>query len=87
MNKNLKAVALKYEQSKDRAPKVIAKGEKNIAERILEIAKEHNIPIHQDSDLLELLYKLDIYQEIPEELYKAVAEILAYIYKANKKYY
>ncbi|MEF3254026.1 MAG: EscU/YscU/HrcU family type III secretion system export apparatus switch protein, partial [Deferribacterales bacterium] len=56
-----------------------------IAEKILEKAKEYNITIKEDPDLLEALYKLDIYQEIPESLYKAVAEILAEVYKINNK--
>ncbi len=85
-NKNLKAVALKYEKAKDNAPKVVAKGQKLLAEKIIEIAKEHNIHIHHDSDLAELLYNLEIYQEIPEEFYMVVAEILAYVYKVNSKY-
>ena len=85
MNKKIKAVALKYEKTKDLAPRVIAKGQKNIAEKIIEIAKEHNIPIKEDPDLLEMLYKLEIYEEIQEDLYVAVAEILAYVYKTSKK--
>ncbi len=84
MNENLKAVALKYEKSKDRAPKVVAKGRKKLAEKIIEMAKEHNIEIYEDSDLVELLYSLDFYEEIPEDLYSAVAEILAYVYKVSK---
>ena len=84
MKENLKAVALKYEKSKDRAPKVVAKGRKKLAEKIIEMAREHNIEIYEDSDLVELLYSLDFYEEIPEELYSAVAEILAYVYKVSK---
>ncbi len=84
--KNLKAVALKYEKIKDNAPKVVAKGQKKLAEKIIEIAKEHNIHIYQDSDLAELLYNLEIYEEIPEEFYRVVAEILAYVYKVNQSY-
>ncbi len=83
--KKLKAAALKYEKYKDNAPKLVAKGQGRIAEKIIEIAKEHNIPIKEDPDLIELLYKLDIYDEIPEELYKVVAEIFAYIYKISGK--
>ena len=85
MDNKFKAVALKYEKTKDMAPKVVAKGQKNIAEKIIQIAKEHDIPIKEDPDLLEMLYKLDIYEEIPEDLYVAVAEILAYVYKMSKK--
>ena len=83
-NKHLKAAALKYERLKDKAPKVIAKGQKNIAEKIINIAKENNIPIKEDPELVEILCKLDLYEEIPEELYKVVAEILAYVYHISK---
>lgn len=83
--KKLKAVALRYEKLKDRAPKVVAKGGGFIAEKIIEIARQNNIPIKEDPDLIELLYKLDIYDEIPEELYKVVAEVFAYIYKISGK--
>lgn len=82
---NKKATALKYDKEKDAAPKIVAKGRGIIAEKILEKAKEYNITIKEDPDLLEALYKLDIYQEIPESLYKAVAEILAEVYKINNK--
>ncbi len=83
MDKKLKAAALKYEKFKNSAPKIVAKGKGYIAEKIIEIAKENNIPIKEDPDLIEMLYKLDIYEEIPEELYKVVAEIFAYIYKIS----
>ncbi len=76
-----KAVALKYEALKDTAPKVVAKGEGKIAEKIIKVAKEHGIPIKQDKELVELLSKLDIGEEIPIELYEVVARIFAYIYK------
>ncbi|WP_281950570.1 EscU/YscU/HrcU family type III secretion system export apparatus switch protein [Nitrosophilus kaiyonis] len=78
------AVALKYNKKNDNAPKVVAKGKGNIAENILKKAKEYNIPIKEDPDLLEVLSKLDIYEEIPPKLYKAVANILIFIYN-NKK--
>lgn len=80
-----KAAALRYDAKKDAAPKVVAKGSGKIAEKILETAKEHNIPIKDDPQLVEVLSKLDLYQEIPPELYRAVAEILAYVYKMTKK--
>ncbi len=84
MNEELKAVALKYEKTRDRAPKVVAKGKKKLAEKIIELAKENNIEIYEDPDLVEMLYGLDFNEEIPEELYGAVAEILAYVYKMSK---
>ena len=79
-----KAVALKYERGKDPAPKVTAKGRGAVAERILALAKENNIPIRQDKTLLDALYKLDINEEIPEELYRVIAEVLAFVYRMNR---
>ena len=78
-----KAVALKYERGKDAAPKVAAKGRGAVADKILALAREHRIPIEQDSTLMEALYRLDINEEIPEELYQVVAELLAFIYRMN----
>jgi len=79
-----KAAALRYDAKKDAAPKVIAKGSGKIAERILQLAKEHNVPIKDDPQLVEVLSTLDLYQEIPPELYRAVAEILAFVYRMTK---
>ncbi|MBF0472810.1 MAG: EscU/YscU/HrcU family type III secretion system export apparatus switch protein [Nitrospirae bacterium] len=81
---NLKAVALKYAKASDNAPKLVAKGRGKLAEKIIETAKKYDIPVTEDRELVELLSHLDMYQEIPEELYKAVAEILAYIYTISK---
>jgi len=83
--KSGKAAALKYMHGKDSAPKLTAKGNGEVAKKIIEIAKAHNIPIHEDKELVEFLSKLDLYQEIPPELYRAVAEILAFIYSVNLK--
>jgi flagellar biosynthesis protein len=77
------AVALKYDQSDDRAPVVAAKGFGLMAERIRELAKLSGVPIRQDSDLVELLAEIDVDREIPAHLYAAVAEVLAMVYKAN----
>jgi flagellar biosynthesis protein len=84
-NKIKKAAALKYEKSKDRAPRMIAKGSRKIAEHIIEVAKEKGIPISEDPDLVGALMKLDLKDEIPQELYRVVAEILAFAYRLNKK--
>jgi flagellar biosynthesis protein len=78
-----KAVALKYDRGKDAAPKVKAKGRGAVADKILALARENRIPIEQDSTLMEALYRLDINEEIPEELYQVVAELLAFIYRMN----
>ncbi|WP_457640724.1 EscU/YscU/HrcU family type III secretion system export apparatus switch protein [Persephonella sp.] len=81
-----KAVALKYDKDTDNAPKVIAKGERLLAERIIQLAEEYGIHIKQDRELVEILSQLDIYQEIPPELYKAIAEILIFIYRYKEKF-
>jgi len=85
MKPTQKAAALKYDPEKDAAPKVIAKGRGIIAEKIIDVARKNNIPIQSDPGLVEILSKLDIDEQIPVELYKAVAEILAFIYQANNR--
>ena len=75
-----RAVALRYDKDRDAAPKVIAKGQGYAAEKILELARQHNLHVHHDPDLAVLLAKLDVGHEIPEDLYKAVAEILAFLH-------
>jgi len=83
------AIALKYEAGRDNAPKVIAKGVDELAQRIKKVAAENNIPLHEDRQLARALYKAcDIGDEIPHNLFQAVAQILAYIFKlknVNKK--
>lgn len=78
---NRRAVALRYDADQDAAPRVVAKGNRLIAERIIEIARENDVPIHQDPDLVAVLAKLDVEREIPESLYRAVAEVLAFVYR------
>ena len=86
-NKNLKsAVALKYHTENDAAPKVAAKGEGLLAERIIALAKENQIPIKEDPDLVQILSQVDINKEVPPSVYKVVAELLAFVYKLNNKY-
>ena len=84
-SKQKKAVALRYTPGEDRAPKVMAKGEGRIAEKIIEIAREAGVPIKEEVDLVEVLSKLDLYAEIPPETYVIVAQILAWVYEVNKK--
>jgi len=81
-----KAVALRYDKEKEAAPTVIGKGKGVTAEKILALAREHNIPVHEDSDLVEILSRLDLQAEIPPETYVVVAELLAFIYRANESY-
>ncbi|MCL6495097.1 MAG: flagellar biosynthesis protein FlhB [Ignavibacterium sp.] len=83
------AVALKYDMTKDSAPEVIAKGVDLLAQRIKKVAAEHNIPLHEDRELARALYKMcDVGDKIPPSLFKAVAQVLAYVYnlKKNRKY-
>lgn len=76
------AVALKYDRAKAGAPIVVAKGAGKIAERIRELAREHGVPVLENKPLARSLFKhVDIGREIPANLYKAVAEILAYVYR------
>lgn len=84
--KRAQAVAIRYKAEEDAAPRVVAKGKGLIAERILEIAREEGIHVQEDPDLLVLLAKIDIDTAIPEELYKAVAEVLAFVYRMNRGY-
>ena len=79
-----KAVAMKYRPKIDNAPKVIAKGQGKVAEKIVEIAKAHNLHIHNDPDLIEVLSQLDINEEIPPDLYIVFAELLAFVYSLNR---
>lgn len=65
---------------------MVAKGQRKIAEKIIEIAKKENIPIEKDEELVEVLASLDIGDEIPPQLYEVVAKILAFIYSKNKKF-
>jgi flagellar biosynthesis protein len=85
MDKSPKAVALKYDAKKDSAPKVIAKGRGNMAEKIIEVAKAHNVPLYEDKNLVQILEALELETEIPPGLYRAVAEVLAFIYRLNGK--
>lgn len=80
------AVAIRYRMGEDRAPTVVAKGQRLVALRIREMAKEHGVIVHEDPPLARSIYAtVDIDEEIPENLYKAVAEILAFVYKLKNK--
>jgi flagellar biosynthesis protein len=75
------AAALQYDPSQAGAPKVVAQGRGKIAEQILELARQHNIPVYADPALCSLLTAVNLGDEIPPELYQVVAEVLAYIYR------
>lgn len=77
------AVALRYDRADMPAPRVTAKGGGELAGRILELARAHDVPVRSDPDLLELLAACDLGEEIPSELYHAVAELLAFLYRLN----
>lgn len=78
-----RAVALRYDGK--RAPTVIAKGAGEIARQILAVAEENDIPLHEDSELVALLSRLDLGQEIPDNLYRAIAQIIAFAYFVSGK--
>ncbi len=75
-----KATALKYDQNKDHAPMLLAKGSNKTAQHIIKLAKENDIPIKKDEDLVEMLSQIELNKEIPIELYQAVAEVFSFIY-------
>lgn len=79
-----RAIAMRYRRGQDKAPRIVAKGTGRTAERILELARQHHIPIQQDKDLIRALSLLDLNREIPPALYRAVAEILAFVYRLNE---
>jgi flagellar biosynthesis protein len=86
MKKKLKkAVALTYDPLKNKAPRVTAKGKGIIAEKIIQLAKEHGIPVKDDPDLVEVLSGLELEAEIPPSIYIIVAELLAFAYSMNGK--
>jgi flagellar biosynthesis protein len=83
-----RAAALRYRPEspfRDAAPRLVAKGQGLLAERILDLAKQHGVSITKDPDLLAALEPLDLDRLIPQELFQAVAVMLAALYRANKK--
>lgn len=79
-----RAVALKYDASTGTAPTVVAKGRGVIADKIVQMAKANGVAVREDPALVTVLSRLDVDQEIPPQLYAAVAAILAFLYKANR---
>jgi len=79
------AVALGYDPEKDGSPKVVAAGQGDLADSLLRIAKEHGVPVHTDHPLAQALVKLEIGQQIPPELYAAVAEVLAFLWRMEQQ--
>ncbi len=85
-DKKDQAVALRYDRSLGGAPRVVASGRGELAEKILAAARQAGIDIVEDEDLLEVLGKVPVGQEIPPQLFQVVAEILAFVYQANNRY-
>lgn len=80
------AIALSYNPQQHAGPTVVAKGKGLIADSILERAEQHNIPVYEDPNLVQLLGQLDLNESIPEELYQAVAEVFAFIYRLDRQH-
>jgi flagellar biosynthetic protein FlhB len=82
------AVALKYERGKDKAPVVLAKGERLFAKRIKELAADHDVPMIENKPVARMLFKYGrVGKPIPIELYQAVADILAFVYRTHRLYF
>lgn len=79
------AIALQYNKQNDNAPRVIAKGMRLRSDKIRAIAKEYNIPIMRNVTLADALYRVEVGQEVPEELYDAVAEVLNLVYALHQE--
>ncbi|MBO8171047.1 MAG: EscU/YscU/HrcU family type III secretion system export apparatus switch protein [Bacillaceae bacterium] len=80
-----RAVAMRYNPGEDEAPVVVGKGKGHVAQKILHLAEEHNIPVQEDPSLVEVLSQIDLNRQIPPELYQVVAEVMAFIYRADQK--
>ncbi len=80
------AVAVRYDPEKESSPRVVAKGRGLVAEKILEIAAANGVPVHEDRDLVEMLAVVELFDEIPAELYAAVAEVLVWVYRTNDRF-
>jgi len=80
-----KAVALRYDAQRDKAPVVVAKGTGELAERIIELAKREGIPVLEDREMVEALLRVEIFEEIPPVLYEAVAKILVFVQESRKR--
>ncbi len=79
------AIAIKYDREKDNAPRVVAKGLRLKAEKIKEIAKQHGVPFMKNTTLAGALYRVEVGEEVPEELYDAVAEVLNFVWALQQE--
>lgn len=80
-----RAAAIRYDEAKDMAPRLVAKGRGHIAEKIVAVARENNVPLVKDQNLVNVLEALELESQIPAELYRAVAEVLVFVYRLNGK--
>jgi len=84
--KKQQAIALKWDPYLNKAPKLAAKGQGILAEEIIRVARENDIPIREDHDLVQIFSLMDVGESIPPEVHTAIAEILAFIYWSNQQY-
>lgn len=84
--KQVKSLAVALEYDGENAPRVTAKGTEDLAEKIIALAEEHGIPLHEDKQLIRVLAEIDLGEEIPESLYRAVAEVIAFAYILTGKF-
>ena len=77
------AVAIRYDRDRENAPRVVAKGKGFVAEQLLMIARRHAVPVYQNQSVTQLLMAVELDREIPPELYQAVANVLAYVYRMD----
>jgi flagellar biosynthesis protein len=81
--KTPEAVAVRYDPEKESAPRIVAKGRGEIAKKIIELARANGVPVYEDADMTRLLAAVELFDEVPPELYAAVAEILVWVYRTN----
>ncbi len=79
MAQKKKAVALRYEAGKDNAPVVVAKGKGSLAEKIIQLAEENDVPVVRDRELVEAMMSVEVFEEIPPVLYEAIARVLVFV--------
>lgn len=84
--RRFKAAVLRYDPDEYAAPRVVAKGAGIIAEKIVQTAREHHIPVYQDQRIVEALLQTDVGSEIPPQLYQAVAEILVFVAQLDQEW-
>ncbi len=81
----LKAAALKYDSDQNASPELLAKGRGEVAQKILKLAKEHDISVFQNKALVDSLLELDVHEEIPPRLYQAVAELFSWLIRTENR--